>query len=80
MVLFQDTILITSLLDVIIMYFLWREVTCESLMGVRGFDRIAWLENSLVQAPLYHPVTKDLSTEKGVVLLIDLNNVMDKVY
>ena len=51
-------------------------------MGVRGFDRIAWLENSLVQAPLYHPVTKDLSTEKGVekVLLIDLNNVMDKVY
>ena len=50
-------------------------------MGVRGFDRIAcWLENSLVQAPLYHPVTKDLSTENRVVLLIDLNNVMDKVY
>ena len=45
-----------------------------------GFDRIAWLENSLVQAPLYHPVTKDLPTEKRVVLLIDLNNVMDKVY
>ena len=50
------------------------------LWELEGFDRIAWLENSLVQAPLYHPVTKDLSTEKGVVLLIDLNNVMDKVY
>ena len=49
-------------------------------MGVRGFDRIAWLENSVVQAPLYHPVTKDLSSEIRVVLLIDLNNVMDKVY
>ena len=49
-------------------------------MGVRGFDRIAWLANSLVQAPLYHPVTKDLSSEIRVVLLIDLNNVMDKVY
>ena len=64
MVLFQDTILITSFLDVIIMCIV----------------EIAWLENSLVQAPLYHPVTKDLSTEKRVVLLIDLNNVMDKVY
>ena len=50
------------------------------LWELEGFDRIAWLENSLVQAPLYHPVTKDLSSEIRVVLLIDLNNVMDKVY
>ena len=50
------------------------------LWELEGFDRIAWLENSLVQAPLYHPVTKDLPSEIRVVLLIDLNNVMDKVY